>query len=81
MALESQVELEFENFRREDEVLGEKILGARIRNNTEQSQLTYEPGPQWWEASTLTTAPSPLPRDTCMNHSQRELCFKNRALQ
>ena len=43
-------------------------LGARSKDeNQQQTQPTYdagpgiEPGPHWWEASALTTAPSLLP--------------------
>ena len=47
-------------------VLGEKLLGARTRtNNKLNPHMTpgpgVEPGPHWWEASALTTAPSLLP--------------------
>jgi len=45
---------------------GEKTLRARTRiNNTLNPHKTpgpgIEPGPHWWDASVLTTAPSPLP--------------------
>ena len=45
-------------------VLGEKPLGVRTRtNNKLNPHMTpsprIEPGPHWWEASALTTAPSP----------------------
>ena len=44
-----------------------KTLGARTRtNNKLNSHVSLGPGieprPQWWEASALTIAPSPLPR-------------------
>ena len=45
----------------ENEVLGEKPLGARERTNIKlnphvATKSGFEPGPHWWEASTLTTA-------------------------
>ena len=47
-------------------VPGEKPLGGRTRtNNKLNPHMTpstgIEPGPHWWEASALTTAPSLLP--------------------
>ena len=50
-------------------VPGEKPLGARTRtNNKLNPHMTpgpgVEPGPHWWEASALTTAPSLLPART-----------------
>ena len=47
-------------------VPGEKPLGARTRtNNKLNPHMTpgpgVEPGPHWWKASALTTAPSLLP--------------------
>ena len=47
-------------------VPGEKPLGARTRtNNKLNPHMTpspgIEPGPHWWEASALNTAPSLLP--------------------
>ena len=44
----------------------EKTLGAGTRTNNKlnphvTSGPGIEPGPQWWEASALTTAPSLLP--------------------
>ena len=65
-----QIELEFRNvgFCGEGKtgVPGEKPLGARTRtNNKLNPHMTprpgIEPGPHWWEASALTTAPSLLP--------------------
>ena len=49
--------------RGENEVPGEKPLGARERTNNKlnphmATKSGSEPGPNWWEASTLTTAPS-----------------------
>ena len=64
-----QIELEFRNvgFWGEGKtgVPGEKPLGARTRtNNKLNPHMTprpgIEPGPHWWEASALTTAPSLL---------------------
>ena len=50
-------------------VPGEKPLGARTRTNNKldphmMSSPRIEPGPHWWEASALTTAPSLLPLST-----------------
>ena len=47
-------------------VPGEKSLGARTRtNNKLNPHMTpspgIEPGPHWWEASAVFTAPSLLP--------------------
>jgi len=44
----------------------EKTLGARTRTNKKLNprmtpEPRIEPGPHWWEASALTTAPSLLP--------------------
>ena len=46
------------------EIHGEKPLGARTRTNNNLNPHTcmastpgFEPGPHWWEASALTTAP------------------------
>jgi len=41
---------------------GEKLLGARTRTNNKLNphmaqRPEVKPGPQWWEASVLTTAP------------------------
>ena len=61
------VELEFDNvgFRGEGKtgVPREKPLGAKERTNNKlnphmASTPGFEPGPHWWEASALTTAPS-----------------------
>ena len=51
-------------------VLGEKGLGAKERTNNKLNPhmaLTpgFEPGPQWWEASALTTAPFLAPIFEC----------------
>ena len=48
-------------------VPGEKPLGAEKRTNNKlnphmTSSPGIEPGPHWWEASALTTAPSLLPQ-------------------
>ena len=45
----------------------EKPLAARERTNNKlnphiASTPGYEPGPHWWEASALTTAPSHAPQ-------------------
>ena len=66
-----QIELEFRNvsFLAEGKtgVPGEKPLGAKTRTDNKLNPLMtpspgIEPGPHWWEASTLTTAPSLLAR-------------------
>ena len=65
-----RIELEFRNvgFCGEGKtgVPGEKPLGAEKRTNNKlnphmTSSPGIEPGPHWWKASALTTAPSPLP--------------------
>jgi len=62
-----QIELEFGSVgERKTGVPGGKRLGARERTNNKlnphaASTLGFEPGPHWWEASALTTAP-PLQR-------------------
>ena len=48
-------------------VPGEKSLGAKERTNNKlnphmASMPEFEPGPHWWEASALTTAPSLAPQ-------------------
>ena len=48
--------------KRKTGVPGEKPLGARERTSNKlsphmESTLGFEPGPHWWEASVLTTAP------------------------
>ena len=62
-----QIKLEFEKggFKGEGKtrVPGEKPLGVREKTNNKlnpRMALTpgFEPGPHWWEMSTLTTAPS-----------------------
>ena len=65
------VELEFGNVGFSGEgktgVPGEKPLGARERTNNKlnphmASTPGFEPGPHWWEASALMTAPPLLPK-------------------
>ena len=65
-----RIELEFRNvgFCGEGKtgVPGEKPLGAEKRTNNKlnphmTSSPGIEPGPHWWKASALTTAPSLLP--------------------
>ena len=51
----------------------EKTLGARTRtNNKLKPHMTpgpgIEPGPHWWKASALTTAPSLLPVEALKPH-------------
>jgi len=60
-----QIELEFGE--KKTGVPGEKPLGARERTNNKlnphmASTPGFEPGPHWWEASALTTAPPLLPQ-------------------
>ena len=61
-----QIELEFESVGFQGEgktgVPGEKPLAARERTNNKlnphmASTPGFEPGPDWWEASALITAP------------------------
>ena len=54
------------SWREENRRTRRKTLGARTRtNNKLNPRMTpepgIEPGPHWWEASALTTAPSLLP--------------------
>ena len=71
MALEFPIELEFRNvdflWREEKRRTRRKTLGARTRTNNKLNLLMtpgpgIEPGPHWWEASAITTAPSLLPK-------------------
>ena len=71
-AFQIELELESVGFQGEEKtgVPGEKPLGARERTNNKlnphmASTPRFEPGPHWWEASTLTTAPSLLPCCPC----------------
>ena len=66
-----QIELEFGSVgfcgEGKTRVPGEKPLGARERTNNKlnphmASTPGFEPGPYWWEASALTTAPPLLSR-------------------
>ena len=65
-------------------VPGEKPLGARNRTNNKLNphrtpSLGIEPGPHWWEASALTTAPSllsPPPPPPCMLQFKLVVWFK-----
>ncbi len=70
VALEFPIELEFRSVGfcggKKTEETRRKTLGARTRTNNKLSpHMTpsprIEPGPHWWEASALTTAPSLLP--------------------
>ena len=76
-----RIELEFRNVgfygERKTGVPGEKPLGAEKRTNNKlnphmTSSPGIEPGPHWWKASALTTAPSPLPHFT----QQKPLSFR-----
>ena len=71
-----RIELEFRNvgFCGEGKtgVPGEKPLGAEKRTNNKlnphmTSSPGIEPGPHWWKASALTTAPSLLPYHTIIS--------------
>ena len=75
-----RIELEFRNvgFCGEGKtgVPGEKPLGAEKRTNNKlnphmTSSPGIEPGPHWWKASALTTAPSLLPQVHIKRHSTR----------
>ena len=68
-----QIALEFGSVgflrRGENQSTGEKPLGARERTNNKLNPLMastpgVEPGPNWWEARPLTTAPPLLPKLT-----------------
>jgi len=53
----------FFSWREENRRTRRKALGARTRTNNKLNprmtpELGIEPGPHWWEASALTTAPS-----------------------
>ena len=54
-------------WREENRSTRRKTLGAETRTNNKPlnphmtPSLGIEPGPHWWEASALTTAPSQLP--------------------
>ena len=74
-----RIEFEFEKCwflrRGETKVPGEKPLGARTTtNNKLNPHMTPRPGmelgPHWWEASALTTAPTPSP----LRHVPVALC-------
>ena len=85
-----RIELEFRNvgFCGEGKtgVPGEKPLGAEKRTNNKlnphmTSSPRIEPGPHWWKASALTTAPSLLPPQIWLflvdkwNHLEKRQCF------
>ena len=58
--------LAFKERGKPDRVAREKPLGAEYREPTTNSTHEtpgqgIEPGPHWWEASALTTAPTLLP--------------------
>ena len=78
------VELEFGNAdfwgEGKTRVPGEKPLGARERTNNKlnphmASTPGFEPGPQWWEASALTTAPPLLPAPLLLTSIWHHLYF------
>ena len=71
MSVHSRIEMAFGNVGFSGEgktgVPGEKPLRARERTSNKlnphmASTPGFEPGPHWWEASALTTAPSYSPR-------------------
>ena len=79
-----RIELEFRNvgFCGEGKtgVPGEKPLGAEKRTNNKlnphmTSSPRIEPGPHWWKASALTTAPSLLPN--CAIPAPQSHCIAN----
>ena len=60
-----QIKLEFENVALEEQTRlpGEKPLGTRTTTRPKYGASPgIEPGPYWWVASALTTAPSVLPQ-------------------
>ena len=78
-----QIELEFGSVafwgERTTGVPGEKCLGARERTNNKlnpqmASTPGVEPGPHWWEASALPSAPPLLPESNgcCITHCWEE---------
>ena len=82
-----QIELEFGSVGFEGKgktgVPGEKSLGVRERTNNKlnphiASTLGFEPGPHWWEASALTSAP-PFPLKMLLIYEKRELLLSNTA--
>jgi len=55
-------------WREENRRTRRKTLDARTRTNNKLNPLMtlgpgIEPGPHWWEASAITTAPSLLPKE------------------
>ena len=75
-----RIELEFRNvgFCGEGKtgVPGEKPLGAEKRTNNKlnphmTSSPGIEPGPHWWKASVITTAPSLLPKSPILQEVSR----------
>ena len=73
-----QVKLEFGSVGFEEggkpDVPGEKPLGAKERTNNKlnphmASTPGVEPGPHWWEANALTTAPPLLPKVLELKHT------------
>jgi len=71
VALEFPIELEFRNVdflrREKNRRTRRKTLGAMVQTNNKLNPLMtpgpgIEPGTHWWEASTLTTAPT-LPHE------------------
>ena len=62
-------------WREENRRTRRKTLGAGRRTNNKLNPHVapgpgIEPGPQWWEASALTTAPSLLPQCTFQRHGE-----------
>ena len=82
-----QIELEFGSVGFEGEgktrLPGEKSLGARERTNNKLNPhmgttAGFEPGPHWWEASALTTAP-PFSLKMLLIYEERELLLSHMA--
>jgi len=64
--------------REENRITRRKTLGARTRTNNKLNPLMtpgpgFEPGPHWWEASAITTAPSLLPIKTSQEYLMKML--------
>ena len=82
-----QIELEFGSVGFEGEgktrLPGEKSRGARERTNNKlnphmATTAGFEPGPHWWEASALTTAP-PFSLKMLLIYEERELLLSHMA--
>jgi len=64
-------------WREENRSTRRKTLGARREPTTNSTYIWHragiEPGPHWWEASALTTAPSLLPKLSPKNSSNSQI--------